>query len=148
MAKGAPGGGRTLSGCRVVPQGENLLVCREANAANETIAARGEVFWDGRFRLRFPARKLGEIRRLGSDGWRLAVSISPELRGSRIPSVVRPSLPSIWNGEILRSVPHLGIWRDRRVPLERHLHHVVFSPRRPLAPARFTLQKGEYTLSK
>lgn len=148
MGKGAPGGGRTLSGCRVLPQGGGLLVCREASAANETIPAQGEVFWDGRFRLQNPARKLGEIRRLGSDGWRHAVTIAPELRGSRIPSVVRPSLPSIWNGEILRSVPHLGIWRDRRVPLERHPQNVVFSPRRPLAPARFTLQKGEYTLSK
>lgn len=148
IRNGAPGGGRTLSGCRVLPQGDRLLVCRETHAAKESIPARGEILWDGRFRLLFPARALGEIRRLGNDGWRHAVTIVPELRRSRIPAVVRPSMPAIWKGEKLLSIPHLGILREKKVSLERHPYRVIFSPRRPLAPARFTLQKGEYTLSK
>ena len=145
---GAPSGGRTLSGCRVLPREDGLLVCREASAARTSVPARGDVFWDGRFRMRFTARARGEIRRLGGEGWRCAVTIAPELRNLPIPSVVRPSLPAIWESDRLRSVPHLGLFREKRLPLVRHPHRVVFSPRRPLAPARFTLQKGEYTLSK
>lgn len=148
ILEGTTGGGRTLSGCRILPSGDGLLICREASAARSSLPARGRVFWDGRFRLQFGKRSVGEVRRLGTDGWRQAVAIAPELRNSTLPRAARAGLPSVWKGEALISVPHLGLMRGKRLPNGRHPHRAVFAPRRPLAPARFTLQKGGYTLSK
>ena len=39
-----------------------------------TFPAKGEVLWDGRFRMRFGARRIGEVRCLGAEGWRQATS--------------------------------------------------------------------------
>lgn len=145
---GASGGGRTLAGCRIVPRRGSLLVCRESAAADAVQPARGTVHWDGRFRLRFAARGTGEVRRLGREGWRQAVADQPELRRAPLPALARLALPAVWRQDRLASVPSLGYSRldcskdrQRAVP-------VLFAPIRPLTSARFTLQKGGYTLSK
>lgn len=145
---GAPGGGRTLAGCRVLPRSHGLLVCREVSAATSVLPAKGEVLWDGRFRLYFGPRRVGEIKRLGNEGWRQVTAIDPALKKSNIPAVVRAGLPAIWRNGTLRSVPHLGLLGNKTVPHSRHPHYVEFAPLHPLVPARFTLQKGRYTLSK
>ena len=148
LQSGAEGGGRTLAGCKAMRRGDELLVCREASAAIEVLPARGELVWDGRFRLRLGARRIGEVRRLGSEGWRQATDLAPALRKSSLPAAVRTALPAIWKNDSLRSVPHLGLLGKRRLRVSHHPHQVTFMPPRPLVPARFTLQKGRYTLSK
>lgn len=140
ICDGMPGGGRTLSGCRLLPRRGKVLVCRESAAAKSRLPAKGEQFWDGRFRLHLGKRRFGEIRRLGNEGWRIAVTALPELRSLPIPPAVRASLPSVWRGEELRSVPHLGYLNGKWRSPVTHPHKAVFAPRRPLMPARFTLQ--------
>ncbi len=138
------GGGRTLAGCRVLMRGSMLLVCREPAAAAAVTPARGAVHWDGRFSLAFGACGEGEVRRLGREGWREVVKKAPALRATSIPAPVRASLPAIWSKRRLSSVPHLGYSCSQAgggLPRE-----VFFCPRQPLISARFTLQKGGYTL--
>ena len=117
---GASGGGRTLAGCRVIPRGDGLLVCREVSAARSALPARGDVMWDGRFRLRFGPRRIGEVRRLGNEGWRQASAIDPAVKKQAIPAAVRAGLPAIWKDDTLRSVPHLGLLGNKTVPHSRH----------------------------
>ena len=148
LQDGTPGGGRTLAGCRLLPFTSGLLVCREVSAAKSVVPARGDLLWDGRFRLRLGARRIGDVKRLGTEGWRLAVATVPALRKSTIPSAVLAGLPAIWKDRKLRSVPHLGLLGSKILLPGRHPHKVVFAPLRPLVPACFTLQKGRYTLSK
>lgn len=143
-----PGGGRTLAGCRIVPRGDMLLVCREVAAAKETRPARGEVHWDRRFRLRFGANGAGEVRRLGREGWRQAVADDPALRRSRVPAAARLALPAVWRQERLEAIPSLGYSRQGCSTGKRRGTPVSFLPKQPLMPARFTLQIGGYTLSK
>ena len=144
---GAAGSGRTLAGCRVLRRCDGLLICREASAVKSVLPARGELLWDGRFKLCLGNRNIGEVRRLGSNGWQQAIEVAPRLRQSSIPAVARATLPSIWKGDALSSVPHLGLLGKRMVPALHHPHQVVFAPPHPLVPARFTLQKGRFTLS-
>jgi len=148
----ALGGGRTLSGCRVLMRRGAILICREPAAASERLPARGEVLWDGRFRLRFASSGgAAQVRRLGREGWCVAVAEMPALRRIAIPAVVRSSLPSIWSGDRLLAAPHLR-YRCRRggggAAASRAV--VAFMPRRPLVPAHFgaifTLQEGASTL--
>ncbi len=141
-------GGKTLSGCRILARGSSLLVCRESAAAKTVLPARGEVFWDNRFRLHCPPRGTGEVKRLGSEGWREIVAADPGLRNTKIPAVVRPSLPAIWSAKGVEAVPHLGFTRQNRNSAIISKRPVCFAPRQPLIPASFTLQKGGYTLSK
>jgi len=128
------GRGRTLGGCRVIQRKTALLICREPAAATAVLAAKGDVYWDNRFRLRVDAG--GEVRRLGADGWRQAVADAPRLKSTPIPAPARPSLPAIWAEDELLSVPHLDYRRRAEFPAAI----IWFSPKRPLITARFTLQ--------
>lgn len=148
LQDGATGGARTLAGCRLLPLTCGLLVCREASAAKSVLPAKGDIHWDGRFRLNLGARRIGDVKRLGTEGWRLASEAVPALRKTHIPSAVLSSLPAIWKEGALRSVPHLGLLGSKRLLQARHPHKVVFAPLHPLVPACFTLQKGRYTLFK
>jgi hypothetical protein len=63
------------------------------------------VLWDGRFRLELNgAAPALLVRALGRAGTRALGQVKRTL-----PAPVRPSLPSLWHGEQLVAVPHLGI---------------------------------------
>lgn len=140
LAAGDLQGGRTLSGCRILPRKSKLLVCREPSAIREAANARGSVFWDGRFRLRVrgaPADavigKLGGVRlaSLGLNGKRApTASISP---------AVRPSLPAIWRDDTLLLAPHIGYKNSEFENTDLCIAQMSFAPRNPLTMARFTL---------
>jgi tRNA(Ile)-lysidine synthase len=124
------GRGRTLGGCRVVGRGEILLICREAAAAAEVLAARpGQVLrWDGRFALR--ARSAGKVARLGEAGW---LKLPAAARHHDLPRDVAPSLPALWRGGRPVAVPHLGYGSDLRL--------LGLRPAQPLLPGGFTVAK-------
>ncbi len=147
IQSGMPDSGRTMAGCRILRREKTLLICREPAAAKETVVARGDVIWDNRFKFRFGRVGKGEIRCLGQEGWRAAIAMEPKLRSTSIPSAVRPSLPAFWTKEGLQSVPHLGFYKREVRPRRPRPISICFTPRQPLIPARFTLQKGRYTLS-
>jgi tRNA(Ile)-lysidine synthase len=124
------GKGRTLGGCRIVPMGERLLVCRETRGAGERVAVEAgmRVLWDGRFdillgapRARRPAAARGPravLARLGSEGWRDVIARAPKLRESIVPAPARLTLPALWAGREVIDVPHLGFRAEGAAGLE------------------------------
>ncbi len=103
----------TLAGCRLVSQGESVLVCREpARMADAVPLVPGDDFvWDGRMHVKVPADLppglfLGG---LGRQGWRLLRGVPP------VPAAARPSLPVLTDSDGVFAVPHLGYNRDRAV---------------------------------
>lgn len=132
--------GATLSGCRILPRKQGLLVCREANATGPAVAlSSGAAFWDGRFRLALEGRELAEatLGPLTAEGWNAAVRLSPELRALPLPVAVRPSLPVLRAGARLLALPVLG-WRGPDLPAETRLR-CSFAPKNPLTGAPFTV---------
>jgi len=141
---GAADRGRTLAGCRILPAprvlgaGTRLLICREPAAIAEPAALdRGpRVHWDGRYLVAAGPRCRGlNIGRLGRAGWAELVRAAPELRKTRIPGAVRPSLPAIRDRNGLVAVPHLGYLRER---IEgRAVPAVRLAPHHALGGARY-----------
>ena len=128
--------GRTLAGCRILPWQGALLICREPRAIGEAapLVAGVPVLWDNRFRLVIAGNARGlVVRALGRTGIRrLGAAKAPTARS--LPAPVRPALPSVWRGEELVAVPHLGLvrpWLARAGLVAR------FEPVAPIAGAPF-----------
>ena len=132
--------GRTLAGCRILPWQGALLICREPQRIADVAGLRpgAPVLWDGRFRLELngDAPALA-IRALDRAGTRALGQVDRTL-----PAPVRPSLPSLWRGEQLVAVPHLGIalpWLVRAASVR-----VRFNPAWPLAGSPFAPGGGSH----
>jgi tRNA(Ile)-lysidine synthase len=138
--------GRTLHGCRIVPEGRALLVCREPAAVSGRTALEpgGWTAWDGRFLVRArPGRSLS-VAALGQAG---LGAVGADLRKPGIPRLAALTLPGIWAGNRLVSAPFPG-WPggkpcaevDGRKPGQagRILKFsAVFAPPAPVAPPGF-----------
>lgn len=140
LAAGNLGGGRTLSGCRILPRKSKLLVCREPSAIRDGVDAHGSVYWDGRYRLRTLGEsdgavigKLGDVRLASLD---LDVKREPV---ANIPAAVRPSLPAIWRDDTLLMAPHIGYKNLECEKSGLRIGQITFAPQNPLTTARFTL---------
>ncbi len=137
---------RTLGGCVIRPAGGAILFAREAAAIRETVpvAPDAEVFWDGRFRIRFAAGTgragaagiAGQARlcALGTDGWR-AVQAGLD-RAPRLPDCARRALPAVRDDSGVVEAPHLGY---RRAGVGPVLDRLAFAPTRPLAATEFSV---------
>ncbi|MBF0561818.1 MAG: tRNA lysidine(34) synthetase TilS [Alphaproteobacteria bacterium] len=137
LAGGMSGGGVTLGGCRIVPQGEDgVLVCRESArvAAALPLVSSLRQHWDGRFLIEAgPEMGFGRyVAALGVTGWR---TISRKKGGRSlvrwVPAQVRPTLPAIFDEEGILAVPNVGYNRreESRWPTPCR---VVFAPVRPM----------------
>ncbi|HZB92116.1 MAG TPA: tRNA lysidine(34) synthetase TilS [Stellaceae bacterium] len=128
----ALGGGRTLGGCRVLPQPEGVLVCREAEAVAPPVAAPpgGVVYWDGRFSLYLPPE--------APEGLRLGALGATPLGAARgaLPIAVRAGLPAIRQRETVVAVPALGYTREG---VDSRGWNLLFRPTRPMSGAGFTV---------
>lgn len=143
LSAGELGAGRTLAGCRILPQRGALLVCREAVAAGAEAPLSGGVptLWDGRFLVRasgYPRSRRLTVRRLGRAGWTAVARSSPEVRERPIPAAVRPTLPAVWDLEGVVAVPYLGFRRSG--VSDDFAAEAVFCPSHPLAPPEFAHQ--------
>ena len=122
-------GGRTLGGAKWsaagkwpgVNSGDEMVVLREGAglpAEPLTLKPGGQAVWDGRFRVMRPKKLVaGEVRALGADGLKLAVSLArenPQAYGCDLPhQVPRPvlhALPAYWREGGLLAQPHLGFF--------------------------------------
>ena len=138
----------TLGGCRLVPRGGGVLVCREPAAASEVrpLAPGERALWDRRFVVSLgPAEAEGHaeaggpfrVCRLSADGLArirvLAREAGRPLQSDHVPAPARPSLPALFGLDGPLAVPHLGFgWETRRAaPV---CFAVAFRPPRPLAP--------------
>lgn len=145
-------GARTLGGCRILPlksRAPRILVCREPRAASENLTTDGgEYLWDGRFRLRIGGKSHCDLRRLGRKGWANLLADCPEMKKTRVPAAVRPSLPSFWYLDELVSVPHLNYVQSRAAEVPPTVEDLTFAPLRPLTGAGFLSgQSGSESLT-
>jgi tRNA(Ile)-lysidine synthase len=115
---------RTLAGCRLAPEGGELLVCREPSRMQGRVALvpGAVVTWDGRFRVEVRADAAAGLwlGPLGVQGWRRVAALMKPARPLALPALVRPSLPTLYSedgptlyGEDgISAVPHLGYNHD------------------------------------
>ncbi len=140
IMRDAVGGGRTMSGCRIVPNSGKLLIFRELELIESASRLDRELLWDGRYRVKFKTgREHLSIGKLGEDGVRQVLACQPGLPLGYLPKCVRPTLPAIWDLEGVYQVPHLSYSRDVTGADGLSISNVRFAPIRPLQATRFTL---------
>jgi tRNA(Ile)-lysidine synthase len=136
---GAARRGDTLGGCRFMRWRGRILVTRElAKAAPPLRLRSGErMFWDRRFEIMMPPTN-GSPFRIGYLGLPGAPRLDrgiPQLRRARMPPLLFPILPAVWDKEGIAGVPHLGYGREGVFDLP----HVVYRPVTPLTQAGFAV---------
>jgi tRNA(Ile)-lysidine synthase len=122
--------GRSLAGCLILPEGAQVLICREPAACAEPLPLRpGANRWDRRWRVTvagaWPAASLGALGEAGLAALRAAADAghwSPPDSWSAAPRLARLTTPAVWRGERLEpadllAVPLAGFLdRDRLGP--------------------------------
>jgi len=136
---GATRRGHTLGGCCFVHWRHRMLVLRElADAAGPMRLTPGTRFsWDGRFSVALPTAATGAVTvgYLGRSGVVALNRHCPAPHRSRLPRLIYPTLPAVWDGEGIAAVPHLGYRRERNPALAEF----AFQPVNPLTRAGFTV---------
>ena len=99
--------GRTLGGCRIVPEHGMVLVCREAGAVAAAVAARpgATIHWDGRFRLTLSADGPRGLT-LGALG-----QVKIGTSGRLLPTAARAAVAALRDDRGIIAVPALGYRR-------------------------------------
>lgn len=108
------GGGRSLHGCVIRPDGPSgAVITREASAVAENAMADG--LWDGRFEISLaPGGANASIGPVGMTGDRrisdLAAdgALSPPDSWRRAPKAARITTPALWRGDELAAAPLAG----------------------------------------
>lgn len=125
----------TLSGCRWIVKGDDIIICRETRSNRSLVAFNPmeTIFWDQRVIIEPIDNKYKidnlSLRALGEDGWVDVVSAQPDLREIDLPLCVIHSLVSIWDKQGVSVVPQLGYKRvNFSVCLDRSVR-VGFQPR-------------------
>jgi tRNA(Ile)-lysidine synthase len=138
-------GARTLAGCIVRMGQAQLVIAREAGRILAASIHDGEeICWDRRFRVRLPRPEEGRQPRrftLAPFDPRLLVGAGRDaawVRASALPSVVRLSLPALYDRRGLVAVPHLNYGRAARNTASV-VAHMVFLPARPVTFAVFSV---------
>ena len=123
---------------------KRILVIRELAKAAPPLLLRpgGRMIWDRRFEIISPPVDCGpfsigylgggypgfpEIRRLDRR--------MPQLGRARLPPLLFPVIPAVWDEEGIAAVPHLGYGREGITELPE----VVFHPVTPLTQAGFAV---------
>ena len=136
---GAARRGHTLGGCRFIRWRERILVTRElARAAPPLRLRQGErMIWDRRFEVMTPQADRGPftIGYLGLVGAPRVDRRMPQLPRARLPRLLLPVIPAVWDEQGIAAVLHLGYRRERVVGLPQ----VVFRPVNPLTQAGFAV---------
>jgi tRNA(Ile)-lysidine synthase len=131
--------GYTLGGCRFVCWREHVLVMRElARASERARLGPGEsIFWDRRFNVTLPPDGATPVTigYLGLAGVAQLNRLAPQVWRSRLPRLLSPILPAVWDDNGIAAVPHLG-YRSKSA---RALPQFMFRPVNPLTRAGFAV---------
>jgi tRNA(Ile)-lysidine synthase len=108
--------GATLSGCRVLPWRQRLVVCRESrNLQPVTLEYGRPIRWDSRFDVVVRGKiegVEGELRfgQLGPEGW---AEVRPHLETESLgfPPLVGAAVPAVRDAKGVVAAPHLGYIR-------------------------------------
>jgi len=127
------GRGRTLGGCRIIPQRHKVLVCREFAAVEEerALSRGGDATWDGRFRIALNTNvgRALSVAALGTH--RLSAADRRSLAPIAVPA--RAALPALWRGGRIKGLMHPTLAR------QGCMAHLQFRPARALSPVGFTV---------
>lgn len=136
---------RTLSGCRIVPQGNGVLIFRELAAIAPPLSLGHEtrvLRWDNRFEIALPEIAGAEELELGALDTEPATGLRglPGQMGRDIPARVWPTLPTLRRKGTILAVPHLA-WVAPEAADEIGPFDVMarFSPERALTECGFTV---------
>lgn len=136
---GAAAGGHTLGGCRFVAWRGHWLVLRELAAAAGPVrlSPGASLLWDRRFAVALPAAAPRPmiLDYLGRGGIGAVDRCAVGLDRTRLPRLVQPILPALWDEEGIAAVPDLGYRRDGVMLLPR----LVFRPVKSLSDAGFAV---------
>jgi len=128
------GGGRTLGGCQLVVKAGYVLVCREAVAVadRQAVPPGTRLHWDGRFAITMPTDAPAGLS-IGALGSGDATRLAAEGGDRGVPSVVRLTLPALFDADGLAAVPPLGWCRPGADARLAGREIAVFAPLRPLS---------------
>lgn len=118
-----PNRAMTMGGCRIIPNGDKLLICRESRAIQATVIIEPNVpvIWDGRFWVKLSAKAefrgkcsvsqlgLGQIKNLRKESGKLNEAFK------HIPAPVRPALLAFRDLDGILAVPHLKYSRVGKI---------------------------------
>lgn len=110
------GGGRSLHGCLIRPDGpDGVVILREAAAVDDCAEIGEAALWDGRFSIEARAPLDGaEVRPLGEMGVNRLKSLEkddiwrPSTAWLEAPRAARLSTPSLWRGAAMTAAPLAG----------------------------------------
>jgi tRNA(Ile)-lysidine synthase len=138
-ALGAARRGHTLGGCRFIRWRERILVTRElARAAPPLRLRQGErMIWDRRFEVMTPRADRGSftIGYLGLVGAPRIDRRMPQLTRPRLPRLLLPIIPAVWDEQGIAAVFHLGYRREGVADLPQ----IVFRPVTSMTQAGFAV---------
>ncbi|WP_419903887.1 tRNA lysidine(34) synthetase TilS [Kiloniella sp.] len=111
----------TLAGCHVkVKQGVIAIARETRNLPEVPLSSEGDFLWDNRFYIHIHGamKDAGLIlKALGKQGWQQLCQLSPHIKESAIPMFARYSLPAVFLGDKIITVPHLeyldSAWLDK-----------------------------------
>lgn len=147
MRHDRPFAGKTLGHCRILSRKGRWLFCCE-NTLSSTLTLIPGIWqnWENRFLARSRHQDQENqglsLRQLGDDGWPKRHDLVVQGRSREIPQAARTSLPSIWRGETLLAIPHIGRYERSFDPSLLDLH---FRPATPLANAPFAAHMCAYS---
>ncbi len=114
--------GYTFCGCVIKPAKDGkLIVFRELSATAPAMAieANKKIIWDGRFTIE--TNMIGDksyyVAALGEKGWADIVSEKPDLRKVDIPSIIKLTLPAIFDEQGVLAVPYIEYERIKDISI-------------------------------
>ncbi len=115
----------SIGGCLLVPQRDNVRICREFKAVQGLTAPVGAK-WDERWILTGPEPDGAEVRALGEDG----IAMLPDWRVTGRPRLALQASPAVWQGDELLAAPLAGLpngWRADPAPDWPEFHASLLS---------------------
>ncbi len=134
-------GGRTLSGCQLLPHRGRILILRElASIGPDLDLEPGQTGnWDGRFDIslnrtvapQYAGQSPFTIRAVGAAGLQQIRALRTEQPASHLPALAMRAMPGVWGGDTLLAAPHL-FYHHPQAPLPRDTVTLTFAPRHPV----------------
>ncbi|WP_020594392.1 tRNA lysidine(34) synthetase TilS [Kiloniella laminariae] len=126
----------SLGGCCLSRVKDKLFLVRENRNIEDRLLEEGEFLWDNRFHVfvdaDLPVKGMA-LKALGRRGWQQLSEIFPAAKKSDIPMAGRYSLPAVFFGDKVISVPHLdyvqpGYEEQQSIKMRFEPKNILFSP--------------------
>lgn len=134
-------GGRTLSGCQLLPHKERVLILREmASIGPDLDLEPGQSGnWDGRFDISLSraaaslctGRTHLAIRAVGEAGMQQIRALRTAQPATNLPAIAMRVMPGVWRGDTLLAAPHL-FYQHPQAMLPQGAVTLTFAPRHPV----------------